>query len=345
MRRLMPNGTYTWELTAVTDAGETDTRTGTLVITEADAELPDLPVFTISPQTFSPNQDGIRDRTQINVVLAKAANLDVYLLTEDGAQIFVPPQIGETRDGEAGRYTYDYDGGIDAGADPPPAGTYTVVAAAQDAVGQRVERRATLTLEDGGKPLAEIAAQPTGADVVFTVEPYDDALFSAMDALGESIPLPDDPAGEVMAEFDRLRHSKGKTKPYELRQAMQETMMNNVGVFRIEAGMAKAVADLKEIRHRYITDLAIDDHGMQYNSDLMEAWELGCMLDLADTTALSALCRTESRGAHSREDYPQRDDENYLKHTFAIPRDGQIEIDFSRNVDLSLSIQPKERVY
>ncbi|MEM6283329.1 MAG: hypothetical protein AAF787_14135, partial [Chloroflexota bacterium] len=102
-RRLMPNGTYTWELTAVTEDGETDASDGTLTITDADAELPDMPIFTISPDVFSPNQDGIRDRTQINVVLEKDAMLEVYLETPDGAQIFIPPQIGETRSGEAGR--------------------------------------------------------------------------------------------------------------------------------------------------------------------------------------------------------------------------------------------------
>jgi len=193
-RRLMPNGVYTWELTATTKVGETDSRSGTLTITEADADLPDMSIFTISPEIFSPNQDGIRDRTQINVVLDKEAALDVYLLTPDGAQIFIPPQIGETRTGEAGRYTYDYDGGIDAGAEPPPDGEYTVIATAQDVVGQRVQRQSTLTIENGGSPLAEIAAQSIGADVIFTVEPYDAAMFTEADNIGMQIALPDAPA-------------------------------------------------------------------------------------------------------------------------------------------------------
>ncbi len=191
-RRLMPNGTYTWELTAVS-GDETDIAMGTLVIEDADSELPDMPVFTISPQTFSPNQDGIRDRTQINVVLDKAADLDVYLLTPDGVQIFVPPQVEETRDGEAGRYTFDYDGGVDAGAEAPQDGTYTVIASAQDAVGQRVVRESELTLVDGGKPLAEIASQAVGVDVTFTVQPYDEAMRSEMDELGALLAIPDDP--------------------------------------------------------------------------------------------------------------------------------------------------------
>ncbi len=200
-RRLMPNGTYTWELTAVGSSGATDARDGTLVIAEADAELPELPVFTVSPQVFSPNQDGIRDRAQINAVLAKDATLTVYLLTPTGAQIFIPPRIGETREGEAGRYIYDYDGGIDAGAEPPPDGTYTLVAEAQDAVGQRVERRTELTIQQGGKPLAEITSQPSGADVVFTVQTYDERYAADMDALGDALDMPANPSDPNLSDI------------------------------------------------------------------------------------------------------------------------------------------------
>lgn len=193
MRRLIPDGIYTWEIRVVNDDGETDSQSGTLVIAEADAELPDLSTFTISPALFTPNQDGIQDRTQINVVLEKDADIDVYLLTEDGVQLYIPPEVNETRDGESGRYTYDYDGGVDGGADPPPDGVYTIVATAQDAVGQRVERRETLTIADGGKPLAEIASQPIGADVVWSVIPYDGAYASSIELWGERIALPDQP--------------------------------------------------------------------------------------------------------------------------------------------------------
>jgi hypothetical protein len=193
MRRLMPNGTYTWELTLETETGETDSRSGTLIIADADAALPEISTFTVSPEVFTPNQDGIRDRTQINVYLEKDADLDVYLVTENGVQIFIPPQITETRDGEAGRYTFDYDGGVDGGGDPPPDGTYTVIASAQDAVGQRVQRMGTLTLGDGGKPRAEIATQPGGADVIFDVIPYEDTFFSTLDEMGSPIDAPTDP--------------------------------------------------------------------------------------------------------------------------------------------------------
>jgi hypothetical protein len=193
-RRLMPNGDYTWTLTATSTSGSTETRSGNLTIREGDTQLPLLSVFEVSPQAFSPNQDGIRDRVQLNVYLEKDADLDVFLLTENDVQIFIPPQVTETRDGESGRYTYDYDGGVDGGADPPPDGVYRVVAVAQDAVGQRIERTTQLTIESGGKPLAEIAAQPIGADVAWAVVPYDAMYASEMGAMGESLPRPDEVA-------------------------------------------------------------------------------------------------------------------------------------------------------
>ena len=146
-RRLMPEAVYTWELIAQTQSGTMESRTGTLTIHNADAQLPEMPIFSVSPTTITPNQDGIDDRTQINIELVKRADLDVYLTSADGEAVYyLPPRVEETRDGEAGRYTYDYDGGIDGGADPPPDGTYTLIATAQDAVGQRITHQTTLTL-------------------------------------------------------------------------------------------------------------------------------------------------------------------------------------------------------
>lgn len=193
VRRLIPDGEYTWTLTATTADGETDSRSGTFTIENGDAALPLISTFSVSPEVFTPNQDGIRDRTQINVYLEKDADLDVYLLTPDNVQLFIPPIVEETREGEAGRYRFDYDGGVDGGSEPPADGEYTVVAAAQDAVGQRIERRQTLALYDGGKPLAEIVSQTVGADVVFEVMPYDERYASAMGALGEPVARPDSP--------------------------------------------------------------------------------------------------------------------------------------------------------
>lgn len=171
------------------------------------------------------------------------------------------------------------------------------------------------------------------------------------------VPLPDDAGKEIEAEFKRLRSSKGKTKPYQLRDAMQKLMMDKVGVFRHEKTMSEAVGELRDLRQQFLTDLAIDDQGSRFNTDLMEAWELGCMLDLAEVTALSALNRKESRGGHSREDYQKRDDETYLVHTLAYRNSDELHVpspeyrlNLDKKVDMSLAAEdprflPKERVY
>jgi len=168
------------------------------------------------------------------------------------------------------------------------------------------------------------------------------------------VALPGDAGQEIEAEFTRIRESKGKTKPYELRQQMQHLMMRKVGVYRTEETLSQAVDELAQLRERFNNELAIDDQGFTFNTDLMEAWELGCLLDLAEVTAHSALNRTESRGAHSRDDYQNRDDDNWMVHTL-ICRNGdrhdpQYQININKKVDLSLMekdarFTPKERVY
>jgi hypothetical protein len=188
LRRLIPDGAYTWRLTAVTDAGESAELTGTLVIADGDAPLPELQNFTVQPHEFTPNQDGINDRVQINIGLTKDAELSVYLLGADGTRYFVPERQDEAFPGEAGRHWFDWSGGVDQNADPPPDGTYTVVAEAQDAVGQQMRQQTELALHSGGKPLAQILPQPTGADVAFVRREWDDGY-----ADGELVALPDDP--------------------------------------------------------------------------------------------------------------------------------------------------------
>ena len=194
LRRLMPDGTYTWRLVAVEDDAA-DERSGTLVIDGGDSPLPQITSFTISPVVFTPNQDGISDRTEMNVYLEKEADLQVYLLSEDGLRIFVAPRLEGRRPGEAGRHTFDYEGGVDLGADPPPDGVYTVYAEAQDAEGQVIQRTAELTIRDGGKPRAEIVPQSSGADVVFTTGAYDESYYTTADQPGELVAVPGNPSG------------------------------------------------------------------------------------------------------------------------------------------------------
>jgi succinate dehydrogenase / fumarate reductase flavoprotein subunit len=169
------------------------------------------------------------------------------------------------------------------------------------------------------------------------------------------VELPDDAGKRVEAEFKRIRESKGKVKAYEIRAQMQKMMMRKVGVYRTEKTLNEAVEELKALKQSYYNDLTIDDGGNVWNTDLMEAWELGCMLDIAEVTAISALKRTESRGAHSRDDHKDRDDDNWLVHTLICANsqdtlNPNYQINLNKKVDLSLAEKdkrfvPKERVY
>ncbi|MEL6151034.1 MAG: succinate dehydrogenase flavoprotein subunit [Chloroflexota bacterium] len=172
------------------------------------------------------------------------------------------------------------------------------------------------------------------------------------------VPVPSNPTGEIESELKRIRTSNGKTRTVELRETMQQQMMDFVSVYRTEDKMQSALDCIRELRERYMTDIVIDDKTDVFNSDLLEAWELGCMLDVAETTTMSALARTESRGAHSRVDYQDRDDENWLVHTLVTRTDGidlstpqpSYEVNKDKAVDLSLAEEdarfvPKERVY
>lgn len=200
LRRLIPNGVYTWRFVVVAQDenadgqpvdGESMEATGTLTVQDADSPLPELVEFSVFPTVFSPNQDGIADRTQVNVVVTKDAELDVYLLNEAGEREFMPVRDVGREPGEAGRQMYDYEGGVDIGADPPPDGLYTVVARAQDAEGQVVERRAELTIVDGGKPRAEIAAQMTGPTVIFEAQPYEERFYTDANTPGDLVEPPE----------------------------------------------------------------------------------------------------------------------------------------------------------
>ena len=119
--------------------------------------------------------------------------------------------------------------------------------------------------------------------------------------------------------------------------------MDYVGVFREEGGIRQAVDKIAELKERY-NKVVVMDKGRRFNTDVLEAWELRNLLDLAQVTAVSALNRTESRGAHSREDYPSRNDVEWLKHTLvSLDAGGSIEISY-KPVTIT-KFQPKERVY
>ena len=160
---------------------------------------------------------------------------------------------------------------------------------------------------------------------------------------GDLLPLPQDPASRAREELARLRTSRGNEKPARIRDEMQGAMMDNVGVFRTGPMIQAALDKVRELQQRF-KNVAIDDHGQRFNTDLYEAWELGSLLDLAEATAVSALTREESRGAHYREDFPKRDDVNWLKHTLVTHSDdGSLKLSFKPVVITQW--QPKERKY
>lgn len=155
-------------------------------------------------------------------------------------------------------------------------------------------------------------------------------------------PLPPDPAARVRDEIEKIRNSNGKFRVAEIRDRLREEMMARVGVFREEGLMSEMQGSLQELKEQY-QHIKIDDKGKRWNTDLLEALELGYGLDIAETVIASALARKESRGAHSRNDYPNRDDENFLAHTLAFKTDNGPELRYKPVV--ITRFQPQERKY
>ncbi len=155
-------------------------------------------------------------------------------------------------------------------------------------------------------------------------------------------PLPKSAEAYTVSELNRIRSSHGHEKPGQIRAEMQKTMMDDVGVFREAPKLTVALDKVRELKRRY-KSIGVDDHGTKFNTDLLEAWELGCLLDLAEVTTYSALNRNESRGAHWREDFPKRDDVKWLKHTFVTDRNGVFEVSY-KPVTIT-KFEPKERTY
>lgn len=163
--------------------------------------------------------------------------------------------------------------------------------------------------------------------------------------------LRDDPGGSDLpkeatdAAVERIRSildGHGTESPAEIRETLQRTMTEKMGVFRREQTMRECLATIKELQGRY-SRIRIHDKGRVFNTELMEAVELGNMLDFVEPIAVGALARTESRGAHFRTDFPKRDDQNWHRHTLAWKDGDGIRLDYKPVV--ITRFQPEERKY
>jgi len=132
----------------------------------------------------------------------------------------------------------------------------------------------------------------------------------------EWVPLPDNPAAGVVALLATVKSGDGSERIAAIRKELQDSMDRNAQIFRTEESLKEVTELIEKLRARY-RNVQVQDKGKRYNTDLLEAVELGFLLDLAEVLVYSARARKESRGGHMREDYPERDDKNFLVHTMA----------------------------
>jgi len=159
-------------------------------------------------------------------------------------------------------------------------------------------------------------------------------------------PLPDDPQGTLVEMVQHLRQATGTERVADIRSALQTSMDINAAVYRTEATLKEALNDIRVLKERYAR-IFIQDKGQRYNTDLLEAVELGFLLELAEVLVVGALVRTESRGGHAREDYPNRDDTNWMRHTMAYKQGMELTADIRLDYKpvVQTRYQPMERKY
>jgi succinate dehydrogenase / fumarate reductase flavoprotein subunit len=168
---------------------------------------------------------------------------------------------------------------------------------------------------------------------------------------GERLPdLPKDSADKALTRLDKFRHANGKTSTAQLRLNMQKVMQSNCAVFRTGEVLQEGQKLIHEV-FSGVPDIKVTDRSLIWNSDLIETLEFDNLIAQAVVTMNSAANRTESRGAHAREDFPDRDDKNWMKHTLAwLDPNGKVTIDYRPVHTFTLTnevsyIEPKARVY
>ena len=155
-------------------------------------------------------------------------------------------------------------------------------------------------------------------------------------------PMPKNPEGDVLRKILRLKSERGGEKAWVIRKEMQEVMMEHCSVFRTRQGLEKALKTVQELIQRY-EGVGIDNRGRRFNTELLEAIELESLLGLAQAILISAMAREESRGAHYREDFPERNDDIWLKHTLVRKTDEGPRLSY-KPVSI-INFVPKPRVY
>jgi len=156
------------------------------------------------------------------------------------------------------------------------------------------------------------------------------------------VPVPEDAIKETVALIEKMRKAEGNEKIAVIRKELQDTMDKNAQVYRTEESLNEALDKIKELRKRY-ENIHVMDRGQRFNTDLLEAIELGFLLDLAEVLAYTARERRESRGGHFREDYETRNDEKFMVHSMAYKAGADIKVDW-KPVTIT-NYQPMERKY
>ena len=170
-----------------------------------------------------------------------------------------------------------------------------------------------------------------------------------VDANEKQPELPADAGENSLSRLDHYRNANGSTPTSELRLKMQRVMQNNCAVFRTGEVLDEGTGLIDEV-YAGVPDIKVSDRSMVWNTDLMETLEFDNLISQAQVNMYSAANRKESRGAHAREDYSERDDENWMKHTLAWWKDGKVNIDYRPVHTYTMTndiayIEPKARVY